>query len=131
MRQAKQQKPDGVGNRQAIRIVLRHHNDPDGKYLPQSARCETDTEKHRVGCGAGIVFYRTYPNDKRMPFDGAPDVVPNTEATLGDGAVVAWVFTENTHFATCPVRKQAAERDRQERANPAYDGRERGAGRQD
>jgi hypothetical protein len=93
---------------QKIRIYIRHHNDPDGKFAPQQATCETDPEKHRVGCGGTIWFYRTYPNEKRMPFDGPPTVVDSTQ--MLDGSVIATVETHNVHFATCPKRERPAPR---------------------
>lgn len=98
------------GRARTIRIYLRHHNDPDGKFTPMPSTCETDTEKGRVGCGGSIVFYRTYPNQKRMPFDGPPEVVPGTEVNIGDGGIVAFVFTKNVHFSTCPKRERPAPR---------------------
>lgn len=108
MRAAK--KTHDGGRAQTIRIYLRHHNDPDGRFTPTQGSCETDAEKGRVGCGGALTFYRTYPNQKRMPFDGPPDVVPGTEANIGDGGIVAVVYTKNVHFATCPKRQQPAER---------------------
>lgn len=95
---------------QQIRVYLRHHNDPEGRFTPQPGTCETDPEKHRVGCGGAIVFYRTYPNEKRMPFDGPPVVVEGTEVNIGNGGIVAKVYTENVHFATCPKRPRPADR---------------------
>lgn len=97
--------PHGGQRAQTIRIYLRHHNDPEGKFTPKPATCETDEEKHRKGCGASIVFYITYPNQKRIPFDGAPRVVEGSEAVFGDGAVVGAVYTDNVHFATCPFAR--------------------------
>lgn len=93
---------------QQIRIYIRHHNDPEGKFKPQQATCETDAEKGRVGCGGTVWFYRTYPNQKRMPFDGPPVVVEGTTAQMPDGGVVAKVETHNVHFATCPKRERPA-----------------------
>lgn len=90
----------GDPNRPKVRIFLKHHGKPE--FAPQPATCETDREKGRIGCGASIIFYRTYPNEKRMPFDAAPEVVEDSEATLGDGGVVAYVYSERVHFATCP-----------------------------
>jgi hypothetical protein len=86
---------------QTVRIYLRHHNDPEGRFTPKDATCETDEEKHRTGCGASIRFYLTYPNQKRMPFDGEP-VLAGEPVVLGDGGVVASVFNDKVHFSTCP-----------------------------
>jgi hypothetical protein len=94
--------PHGGQRAQRIRIYLRHHNDPEGKFQPKEARCESDADKGRTGCGATIWFYITFPNQKRMPFDGPPKVVENSEVSIGDGGIVAQVSTENVHFATCP-----------------------------
>lgn len=94
--------------RQAIRIYLRHHNDPDGKYKPKQGSCQDweDRKGHIVkGCGGTTWRYVTYPNEKGMRFDGPPDVVPNSEVNL-NGAIVAEVYTDNVHFATCTARKR-------------------------
>lgn len=98
------QNPHGGQRAQSIRIYLRHHNDPEGRFTPKTASCETDEEKGRTGCGASITFYITYPNQKRMPFDGPPQVVSGSEAVLSDGGVVAAVSNANVHFSTCPHR---------------------------
>lgn len=99
--------PHGGQRAQAIKIYLRHHNDPEKKFQPTQAVCETDEAKGRVGCGGSIFFYITYPNQKRMPFDGPPVVVDGSEVQMGDGGVVAQVYTDNVHFATCPAKKKA------------------------
>lgn len=93
-------KPHDGSRTQKIRVYLRHHTKPE--FNPEESSCQTDVEKHRVGCGARIIFYRTYPNEKRMPFDGPPVVVDATEVGTGDGGIVAYVLTDNVHFATCP-----------------------------
>lgn len=101
---------------QTVRIYLRHHNDPEGKFTPKEATCETDEEKHRTGCGGSIKFFITYPNQKRMPFDGEP-VLAGEPVVLGDGAVVASVFNQNVHFSTCPHSRANDSRRREAAAN--------------
>lgn len=108
-----------------IKIFLKHHNDPEGRYAPQSATCQDAPEKHRVGCGGSMVFYKTYPNEARMPFDSAPIVVQQFPVR-GDGAVIAIVETTNVHFATCPARK--AEREKQRPTTGFADAKMRAAG---
>lgn len=99
------QNPHGGQRAQSIRIYLRHHNDPEGRFTPKTASCETDEEKGRTGCGGQIKFYITFPNQRRMPFDGEARVVPGTEVNMGDGAIVANVWSDNVHFSTCPHRE--------------------------
>lgn len=90
---------------QTIRIYVRHHNDPEGRFTPQDAICETNEEKGRTGCGAALRFYLTYPNEKRMPFDGEPLIVGDA-VQLGNGGVVASVENRNVHFSTCPHARE-------------------------
>lgn len=97
---------------QTVRIYLRHHNDPEGKFTPKDATCETDEEKHRTGCGAALRFFITYPNQKRMPFDGEP-VLAAEPVMMGDGGVVASVFNTNVHFGTCPHSRANESRRRE------------------
>jgi hypothetical protein len=86
-----------------VRVYLRHHTKPD--FNPQPATCSDDAEKGRTGCGASLIFYRTYPGEKRMPFDGEPRIKEGTEVNMGDGGIVAAVYSDNVHFATCPHYK--------------------------
>lgn len=107
---------------QIIRIYLKHHNDPSGKYQPRTRVCETNTERGFVGCGQTVHRYVTYPNEKGMLLDGPPIVVQET--ALGNGAIIAEIKTDNVHFATCPAR---ARKPRPE-ATPAADDKTRAAG---
>lgn len=91
-----------------IRIYLRHHTK---KGLHPTARtCRDWTDRtgtvHR-GCGFPVVRYATYPNQKTMLFNGPPRVVDGTTVALGDGGIVARVYTDNVHFATCSARTGA------------------------
>lgn len=93
---------------QTIRIYLRHHKDPDGKFQPREVTCQDYTDRQGVtqkGCGATVWRYLTYPNAKAMRFDGPPIVVPDTEVHIGDGGIVAKVETANVHYSTCGARK--------------------------
>lgn len=107
--------------RQTIRIYLRHHNNP--RFASWTKTCADYTQRDgrgrliaHQGCGATMLGYRTYPNEKPMYFDGPPEIVEQAP-TRQDGAVIAIVYTDNVHFVTCPRRHQAA-----------YDGRARAAG---
>lgn len=42
-----------------------------------------------------------------MRFDSAPEVVEGSETNLGNGGIVAEVYTDTVHFATCRARKRA------------------------
>lgn len=108
------------GKIQTIRIYLRHHNDPEGKFTPVTRTCQDNAERGIKGCGMTITRYMTYPNQKGMYFDSAPKQV-GEPVMMGDGAVIAVVQTDNVHFATCPARKPAA-------AGPTTDFRQAQAG---
>lgn len=90
-----------------IQIYLKHHNDKGNRFQPRDGVCTSDAETHRVGCGQAIRRFVTYPREKGIYFDGEPVVIEQF-AIRGDGAVIAIVATDNVHFATCPVRKDAA-----------------------
>lgn len=104
-------RPDGVQagmSRQTIRIYLKHHTNPS--LAPRSVTCQ-DYENPRTkatekGCGGSVVRFATYPRGKGMRFDSAPEVVEGSETNMGDGSIVASVYTDNVHFSTCPVRKR-------------------------
>lgn len=113
--------PARPGKIQTVRIFLKHHNDPSGKYAPKMRTCETDPERGLVGCGGSIIRYTTFPKEKGMYFDGPPVVVQQFPVRQ-DGAVIAEVETGNVHFATCPKRKGAPT------ALPSTDGQQRSAG---
>jgi hypothetical protein len=53
------------------------------------------------GCGAKIVWVRTIPNLRPIPFDRDPQVVEDT-GCRNAGARVVWVSTDDTHWRTCP-----------------------------
>lgn len=100
--------PHNASRAQTIRIYLRHHNDPDGKFIPREVTCQDFTDRKGIeqkGCGATVQRFLTFPNQKAMRFDGPPVVVEGTTVQLGDGGVVAEVRTDNVHYATCGARK--------------------------
>lgn len=89
-----------------IQIFLRHHNDP--KFAPQTKQCSDYEDRkgnQQKGCGATVIRFVTYPNEKGMYFDGDPIVVQQFPVRQ-DGAVIAVVSNENVHFATCTAKKQ-------------------------
>jgi hypothetical protein len=90
---------------QTVKIYLDH---PTPGYTAEQGKCETDKEKGRIGCDAPITFYRTFPNEKRMPFDGPP-VIVKQHSPRDDGAVIAEVQTNNVHFATCRAKARGNE----------------------
>lgn len=95
---------------QTIRIYLRHPGDPDSKFLPRPKVC-TDYDNPRTGhlepgCGATLVRFVTYPNEKGIYFDGPPRIVEGSEVKLETGAIVGSVYTDTVHFATCPMRQR-------------------------
>lgn len=105
--------PGDRAPRQSIRIYLKHHTNPT--LAPRTVTCE-DYERKATktrpawtekGCGVKVIRYATYPNQKGIRFDSDPEVVPGTETNMGDGSIVASVYTENVHFSTCPARKPA------------------------
>lgn len=101
--------PHNTSRAQQIRIILRHHNDPEGKFTPKELVCqdyEDGKGKLQKGCGASVWRYKTFPNQKSMRFDGPPIVVPDTTVQMGDGSVVAKVETTNVHYGTCAARRQ-------------------------
>lgn len=94
--------------RQTIRIYLKHHTNPT--LAPRAVTCQ-DYENPRShatekGCGGSVLRYATYPRGKGMRFDGPPVVVEGSETNMGDGGIVAEVYTDNVHFATCPARQR-------------------------
>lgn len=94
---------------QTIRIYLKHHNDPDGKFQPREVSCQDYTDSKGVeqkGCGATVWRYLTFPNQKAMRFDGPPQIVPGSEVGIGDGGIVASVVTTNVHYSTCAAKKK-------------------------
>jgi hypothetical protein len=98
---------------QTIRIYLKHHNDPEGKFQPRERVCSDYEDPRRAGvvhkgCGATLQRFVTYPNQRGMLFDSPPHVVAGTEVQMGDGGIVANVTTENVHFGTCPMRQRGA-----------------------
>lgn len=96
--------------RQAIWIVLRDHNDPDGRYQVKEQTCQdwTDARGHEhKGCGGTVWRYVTHPGGKAMRFDGPLDIVPGSEDRLGS-QIIALVYTENVHWATCTARVRRA-----------------------
>lgn len=95
--------------RQQIQIYLKHHNDPDGRFSPKTKSCADFDRKGVVqkGCGGPVTRYVTYPKEKGMYFDGPPEVAEQFPIRQ-DGAVIALVYTDNVHFATCPMRPKAA-----------------------
>jgi hypothetical protein len=103
---------------QTIRIYLRHHNDPEGKFTPRELTCQDYTDGKGVeqkGCGGTVWRYLTYPNQKAMRFDGPPIVVEGTEVNIGDGGIVASVQTSNVHYSTCTAKRKP------EAAAPGFD----------
>lgn len=97
-----------MASRQTIRIYLKHHTNQN--LAPRQVTCQ-DYENPRTkatekGCGGLVIRYATYPRGKGMRFDSAPEVVEGTDTNMGDGSIVASVYTENCHFATCPARKR-------------------------
>lgn len=94
-----------------IQIYLKHFNDPDGRFQPRTNVCKSDEAAGRVGCGQTIQRFVTYPREKGMYFDGPPVIIEQFPVRQ-DGAVIAVVATDNVHFATCPVRKDAAKVER-------------------
>lgn len=116
-------RPGGVhdGSRaQTIRIYLKHHNDPEKKFQPRERVCsdyeDPRTKQLQKGCGATLQRFVTYPNGKGMLFDSAPKVVEGTEVNMGDGGIVANVYTDNVHFGTCPMRTRKPVADALQRA---------------
>lgn len=112
--------------RQTIRIYLKHHNNP--RMGSWTKVCSTYEQRREVngrfatttiiGCGATLIGYRTWPNEKPMYFDGPP-VVKEQYPVRQDGAVIADVYTDNVHWSTCPNRQRPA---------AAHDGRALAAG---
>lgn len=101
--------PHNASRAQTIRIYLRHHNDPEGKFTPRELTCQDYKDGKGVehkGCGGTVWRYLTYPNQKAMRFDGQPIVVDGSEVNMGDGSIVASVRTENVHYATCTARRE-------------------------
>lgn len=101
--------PHNASRAQQIRIYLRHHNDPEGKFTPKEVSCQDYTDskgRQQKGCGGTVWRYLTYPNMKAMRFDGPPIVVEGTTVQIGDGGVVAKVETTNVHYASCGARHQ-------------------------
>lgn len=95
-------------NRQAIRIYLKHHTNES--LAPRQVTCQDyddpRTKAQMKGCGGTVLRYATYPRGKGMRFDGPPEVVEGSETSMGDGSIVASVYTDNVHFSTCPARKR-------------------------
>lgn len=98
-----------------IQIYLKHFNDKENRYQPRDGVCTSDEKAGRKGCGQDIRRFVTYPREKGIYFDGAPVVVEQFPVRQ-DGAVIAVVETDNVHFATCPVRKAAAQEARDGKA---------------
>jgi hypothetical protein len=93
---------------QTIRIYVRHHNDPAGKFTPREVECQDYEDGKGVqhkGCGARVQRFLTYPNQKAMRFDGPPAIVEGSQVTMGDGGIVVEVTTQNVHYATCAAKK--------------------------
>ncbi len=55
-------------------------------------------------CGSPLTWYRTYPGDRAMPFDGDP--VPRSSHNTESGEVVVTMPAEDCHFRTCPNADQ-------------------------
>lgn len=96
---------------QTIRIYLKHHNDPDGKFQPRDRVCSDYEDPRRAGvinkgCGATLRRFVTFPNEKGMLFDSEPVVVEGSEVSVGNGGIVASVYTANVHFGSCPMRQR-------------------------
>lgn len=91
---------------QTIRIYLRHHTRPELRPGHRVCRDWTDRKggTHR-GCGASVLRYVTYPNQKGMLFDREPRPASDPVA-IGDGGIVVQVYTDTVHFATCPYREK-------------------------
>lgn len=60
------------------------------------------TECRSARCGRPIVFYRTFPGNKAMPFDGDPLPVAREVGPGGD-EILSLPAALN-HFGTCPER---------------------------
>lgn len=65
-----------------------------GKKFEPSARLSS-----KCSCNATLHFFTTYPNEKSMPFDREPVVIDQT--VLGNGAIIATVSANDTHFNSC------------------------------
>lgn len=94
-------------SQQTVRIYLKHHTNE--ALAPRSVTCQDYPSKKGIekGCGGTVLRYATFPNQKGMRFDSAPVVVEGSETNMGDGSIVASVYTDNVHFATCPARHRA------------------------
>jgi hypothetical protein len=90
---------------QTIRIYLRHHTRP--QLRPTAKVCHDWTDRKGIthrGCGACVVRYVTFPNQKGIFFDREPRQSGEPVA-IGDGGIVATVYTDQVHFATCGMRE--------------------------
>lgn len=67
---------------------------PEGERFKPVSRLST-----KCSCNATLLFYTTYPNEKSMPFDREPTILD--EVVLGNGAVIATVSANDTHFNSC------------------------------
>lgn len=103
--------PAREGKIQKIRIILKGRDAE--QFKPVTRICRDDEDRHIKGCGGTIIRYTTFPNQKGMYFDSEPVLVemegPNPDMVAGVG-LVAWVYTHNVHWSTCPTRKPAAAR---------------------
>lgn len=94
-----------AGAAQTVRVYLRHHT--NDQLAPRETSCQDYDDPRRgqqKGCGATVIRYSTYPRQKGMRFDGAVKVVEGSEVNMGDGGIVASVYTDNIHIASCTAR---------------------------
>lgn len=75
-----------------------------GKKFEPTQRLST-----KCSCGTTLHFYTTYPNEKSMPFDREPTVIDSF--VRDDGAVIAVVSADQTHFTSCLDLKKERKTD--------------------
>lgn len=59
----------------------------------------------KCSCNATLFFYCTLKNEKPMPFDREPRIF--SQYVREDGAIIAEVFSDDSHFASCADLKRA------------------------
>lgn len=86
-----------------VRIFLKGPSATRGTELGQKFE---PTTRHSTKCTCGVLlhFYTTYPNEKSMPFDREPHVLD--QSVRDDGAVIAIVSADDTHFTSCQDLKK-------------------------
>lgn len=92
-----------------VRIFLKGplslRNTEMGQKFEPTVRAST-----KCSCAATLHFYTTYPNEKSMPFDRDPVVLD--QMVREDGAVIATVSADDTHFNSCRDLKDARTKEK-------------------